>query len=155
MHRMSKLQVKNETVVQAPIGLVWSVITDIHQLHKVNPGVVQATGRMDEVGETRTCEIKNNGKIGTMTERLIELVPEKKTVWTIVSDSLGMSKMLTDTRFVFYLDRINDTTTHLSNETYYLPANLFARLMNELVIKRMIIKTQQQILNNIKSLTEK
>jgi Polyketide cyclase / dehydrase and lipid transport len=152
---MNKLQARNEAIVNAPVGIVWGIITDITMLHKVNPGVVKATGRMDKQGETRTCDIDNKGRKGTMTERLIELVPEKKTVWTIESDTMGMSKMLKDTRFVFNIEKISDTQTRVVNESYYQPANFIAKLMNGLMMKKMIGKAQQQILNNIKSLAEK
>ncbi len=52
---MSKLQARNEAIINAPIGSIWAIITDINQLHKINPGVIKATGRMDKQGETRTC----------------------------------------------------------------------------------------------------
>ena len=109
---------------------------------------------MDQQGETRTCEINNKGRKGTMKERLIELVPETKTVWTIESDSMGTGKMLKDTRFVFKLERIGNDRTKLTSETYYQPVSFMARLMNSLMLKRMIAKAQTQILSNIKSLTE-
>lgn len=151
---MSTLQARNETIVNAPINKVWSLITDINQLHKVNPGVIKATGRMDRQGETRTCEMNNNGRKGTMTERLIELVPESKTVWVIESDSMGMSKMLIDPRFCFYLEKLDENRTKLTNESYYKPANVMVKMMNALVMKRKMKQIQEQILNNIKSLTE-
>jgi hypothetical protein len=77
---MSILQARNEAIINAPVSSIWAIITDIHALHKVNPGVIKASGCMDKQGETRTCEIDNKGRKGTMTEKLIELVPEKKTV---------------------------------------------------------------------------
>lgn len=110
---------------------------------------------MDKEGETRTCEIDNKGRKGTMTEKLIEMIPEKKTVWTIQSDTMGMSKMLKDTRFCFNLEKISDTKTRVISETYYQPANLIGRIMNSVMMKKMISKAQEQILTNIKSLTEK
>jgi carbon monoxide dehydrogenase subunit G len=152
---MSKLQARNEAIIGAPISSIWAVITDIAILHKVNPGVIKATGRMDKLGETRTCEIDNKGRKGTMTEKLIELIPEKKTVWTIQSDTMGMSKMLKDTKFCFTLEKLDDNKTRVINETYYQPANLMAKVMNGLMMKGMISKAQEQILTNIKSLTEK
>ena len=79
---MSILQAKNEAIIHAPASRIWAIITDINLLHKVNPGVIQASGRMDRLGEVRTCQIVNNGRKGTMTEKLIEFIPEKKTVWT-------------------------------------------------------------------------
>ena len=152
---MSKLQVKNEAVINASINSIWAIITDINLLSKVNQGVVKATGRMDKEGETRTVEININGKNGTFTEKLIELVPEKKTVWTIENDTMGMSKMLKDNRFVFNLEKLDDNKTRVTNEIYYQPANIIAKIMSALMIKGTFGKMQEQMLTNIKTLTEK
>jgi uncharacterized protein YndB with AHSA1/START domain len=152
---MSTLQARNETVINAPVGNIWAVITDINLLPKTNPGVIKATGIMDKQGGTRTCEFDNRGKRGTMTERLIELVPGKKTVWTIENDTMGMSKMLKGTRFCFILEELGQDKTRLINESYYQPANFLVGIMNTLMMKKKMRKIQEQILTNIKSLTEK
>lgn len=152
---MSKLQAKNEAIINAPVGDVWAIITDINQLHKINPGVIKATGRMDKQGETRTCEMDNKGRKGTMTEKLMELVPEQRTVWGIENDTMGMSKMLKNTRFCFYLEKIEEHKTKLINESYYEPATVMAKIMNALVMKKMMGKMQGQILLNVKKLAEK
>jgi len=151
---MSILQARNETMINAPIANVWKIITDISVLHKINPGVIKASGRMDTLGETRTCEMKNGGRQGTMTEKLVELVPEKKTVWAIENDSMGMSKMLIDPRFCFYLEMISDNKTKIINESYYKPANLMVKIMNALMMKKKMRQIQEQILTNIKNLAE-
>lgn len=152
---MSKLQVKNEAVINAPINSIWAIITDINLLTKVNPSVVNASGRMDKQGETRTVGININGRKGTFTEKLIELVPEKKTVWTIENDTMGMCKMLKDNRFVINLEKLADNKTKVTNETYYQPANFIAKIMSALMMKPTFGKMQEQILMNIKTLTEK
>ncbi len=152
---MSKLQAHNEALINAPISKVWAIITDINLLPKVNPGVITATGRMDKQGETRTCEMENNGRKGSMTEKLIELVPEKKTVWAIENDSMGMGKMLKDPRFCFYLEKINDNQTKIINESYYKPANLMVSIMNALMMKKKMGEIQGKILANIKAIAEK
>jgi hypothetical protein len=152
---MSTLQARNEAIVNAPVKSIWAIITDIALLQKVNPGILNATGTMDKQGETRICEFNNKGKVGTMTERLIELVPEQKTVWTIEKDSMGMSKMLKETRFCLYLEKLDDNKTKVINESYYQPANLIAKLMNSFVMKKKMRQIQEQILANIKSLAEK
>jgi len=89
-----------------------------------------------------------------MTERLVELVPEKKTVWTIESDTMGMSKMLKDPQFCFYLEKLSDNKTRIINESYYKPASLIVKIMNALMMKRKMTQIQEQILSNIKSLAE-
>jgi carbon monoxide dehydrogenase subunit G len=150
---MSKLQVRNETIIDAPASSIWSIITDINMLHKVNPGIISATGNMNKLNATRSCQISNRGKVGNVTERLIELVPERKTVWTIEKDDMGMGKMLKDARFYFLLEKISDGQTRVINETWYEPASLIAKIMNPLMIKKMIAKTQAQILDNLKSIT--
>lgn len=152
---MSKLQARNEMIINAPISKIWAIITDIDMLVKTNPGVIKATGSMNSLGSIRKCEIDNKGKIGTMTENMIECLPEQKTTWTIVEDSMGMSKMLKDTRFCFYLEKMSDNQTKVVNETYYKPANFIASIMSALMMKKIIRNAQQTILNNIKSLTEK
>jgi len=152
---MSKLQARNEAIINASISSIWAIITDINLLHKINPGVIKATGRMDKQGETRTCEMDNKGKLGTMTERLIELVPEKKTVWAIENDTMGMSKMLKDPQFCFYLEKLDDNKTKIINESYYEPANLMVKVMNALMMKKKMGQIQEQILSNIKSIAEK
>ena len=152
---MSKLQAHNETIINAPISKVWAIITDINLLNKINPGVITAKGRMDKQGETRTCEMDNKGRKGTMTEKLVELVHEQKTVWVIENDTMGMKKMLKDPRFCFYLEKVGDNKTKITNESYYLPANLMAKIMNALMMKKMMRKIQIQILTNIKTIAEK
>lgn len=152
---MSKLQARNEIVIHAPISKVWSVITDISLLPNINPGVISATGTMNKVGETRTCEMDNRGRKGTMTERLIEFVPEQKTVWTIEEDSMGMKKMLSGTRFCFYLEKQSNNQTKLVNESYYSPIGFMPKVMNVLMMKSMMGKIQSKILNNIKKYSEK
>jgi hypothetical protein len=153
--KMSKLQARNELVINAPISSVWTILTDINLLHKINPGVVKASGRMDKQGETRTCEMDNGRKKGIMTEKLVELVPEKKTVWAIENDTMGMSKMIKDPRFCFYLEKIDDNKTKLINESYYQPANFMVKIMNALMMKKKMGEIQGQILSNIKAIAEK
>lgn len=151
---MSKLQARNEATINAPVSRVWAIITDIKLLAKVNPGVISATGRMDKQGETRTCEMENRGKRGIMTEKLVELVHEQKTVWAIESDSMGMGKMLKDPRFCFYLEKAGENQTKIINESYYEPANLLVRIMNALMMKKKMGEIQGKILSNIKAIAE-
>lgn len=90
-----------------------------------------------------------------MTEKLVELVHEQKTVWAIENDSMGMGKMLKDPKFCFYLEKIGDNKTKIVNESYYEPANLMAKIINVLMMKKKMGEIQGQILSNIKTIAEK
>jgi len=152
---MSKLQIKSKAAINAPVNSIWAIITDINLLPRLNPGAVKATGRMDKQGETRTVEINMNGRKGTFTEKLIELMPEKRTVWTIEKDTMGMGKLLKDTRFVIHLEKLAENETMVTHETYYQPVNFIAGIMSALMVKPAFRKMQEQILTGIKTLTEK
>ena len=47
---------------------------------------------------------------------------------------MGMSKMLVDPRFCFYLETLDENWTKIVNESYYKPANLMVKIMNALVM---------------------
>jgi hypothetical protein len=151
---MSTLQARNQTTLNAPISPIWAAITDINLLPRINPGVVKASGNMDTLYATRTCEIQNKGRKGTITEKLVEIIPQRKTVWKVEADTMGMSKMLRDTRFYFMLEKLTDSTTSLTAETHYTPVNFLARVMNGLMMKRMFAKAQHEILQNIGRIVE-
>ena len=151
---MSKLQAKNQLEMNAPAQKVWEVITDINQLHKINPGVVKATGKMNELGSTRTCEMSMRGKKGVLVERLVEFVPQTRTVWEMVSDDMGLGKMLKNVRYHFTLKKVNEGKSRLTAESYYEPANFFGTIMNVLMMKKMFSKGQDTILKNINSVVQ-
>jgi hypothetical protein len=151
---MSTLQARNEATIHASTTAIWAIITDIALLPTINPGVVKASGSMNEVNGTRTCEVENRGRKGMITERLVELVPEKKTVWRVESDTMGMSKMLKNPQFFLLLEKVTDSITKVTAETYYTPANILARIMNGLMMRKMMAGAQQKILTNIQALIE-
>ena len=68
---------------------------------------------------------------------------------------MGMGKMLKEPRFCFYLEKVGDNKTKIINESYYQPANLIAKIMNALMMKKKMGEIQGQILFNIKTLAEK
>lgn len=154
IQKKTDVQARNNIVIDAPVEKIYEMITDISLLPKINPGVLSAIGKMNEVGSSRHCTIDNRGKEGKMEERCIALMPNQKTVWSLEKDTIGFTKMMRDITFTFTLKSINVASTSVTNETAYTPRNLFARLMNSLMMKGMISKTQQKILLNLKSLAE-
>ena len=68
---------------------------------------------------------------------------------------MGMSKMIKDPRFCFYLEKVDENKTKVINESYYQPANMMVRIMNTLMMKTKMSQIQEQFLSNIKSIAEK
>jgi hypothetical protein len=151
---MSPLQARDEVTIHAPAASIWAAVTDITLLPVINPGVVKASGTMNELYGTRTCDVENRGRKGTITERLVEFIPEERTVWKVERDSMGMTKLLKDTRFILRLEKIADGVTRVTAETYYRPAHFVALMMNALMMKKMFTGAQRKILTNIKALVE-
>ena len=79
-----------------------------------------------------------------MTEKLIEFIPEKKTVWTIESDSMGMGQMLKKHPVCFNLEELEDNKTKVISETYYQPANIIAKIMNGLIMKKWSLRRRNK-----------
>lgn len=150
----SKLQARNEIIINQPVEKIYQMITDISQLHKINPGVIKAEGKMDEVGAKRHCTIDNRGKEGKMEEKCLELVPYERTVWQLEKDNVGFTKMMDNIRFYFHLKANGPNSTFVANETHYAPRHFIAALMNSIMMRKMVGKTQQTILTNLKQRAE-
>jgi len=151
---MSTLQARSQAVVNAPISSVWAIITDITLLPRINPGVIKATGTMNESNAVRTCEVENKGRKGIIIEKLVEFVPGKRMVWRVESDTMGMSKMLLDTQFSLLLETVTDSSTKVTAETHYSPRTFLAGIMNGLVMKKMFARAQEKILQNLWTLAQ-
>ena len=62
--------------------------------------------------------------------------------------------LLKETCFVTSLEKIDDSKTKVTNETYYQPLNVIAKIMSALMVKPVFAKMQEEILTNLKILTE-
>jgi len=151
---MSTLQARGEALLNASVSRVWAIVTDITLLPRINPGVIKASGAMNEPNAVRTCEVESKGRKGIITEKLVEFVPEKRMVWKVESDTMGMSKMLLDTRFSLLLETVTDSSTKVTAETHYSPRTILARMMNGLMMKKMFAKAQEKILQNLRALAQ-
>ncbi|HXD78408.1 MAG TPA: SRPBCC family protein [Puia sp.] len=151
---MSTLQARSEALLNASVSRVWAIVTDITLLPRINPGVIKVSGAMNEPNAVRTCEVESKGRKGIITEKLVEFVPEKRMVWKVESDTMGMSKMLLDTRFSLLLETVTDSSTKVTAETHYSPRTILARMMNGLMMKKMFAKAQEKILQNLRALAQ-
>jgi hypothetical protein len=57
------------------------------------------------VGMTRHCNVELGGRTGTMTERCVEFVPNRRAAYVVDDDTLGFHRMLLDYGFTITLTR--------------------------------------------------
>ena len=60
----------------------------------------------------------------------------------------GMSKMIKDPLFCFYLEKLSDNNTRIINESYYQPANLMVKIMNGLMMKKKVKKFRNKFFHH-------
>jgi len=91
---MSTLQARSEAVLNASVSRVWAIVTDITLLPRINPGVIKASGAINEPNAARTCEVENKGRKAIITEKLVEFVPGKRMVWRVESDTVMLNRLI-------------------------------------------------------------
>ena len=67
--------------IDAPVGLVWRVLTDIDAYGKWNPMTPKVTGKPAE-GETLQLTARVGTRIRVQEQKVYEIVPERKLVWS-------------------------------------------------------------------------
>lgn len=71
--------------IDAPVALVWRVLTDVDGYGRWNPMTPKVTGRL-AVGETLQLTTRVGARLQVQAQTVYEVVPERKLVW---SDAVG------------------------------------------------------------------
>src|SRR6266511_529128 len=144
------------TVTSPPT--IWGVIADSRLLPDWAGVVTDVTylGEGQEgVGMTRRCNVELGGHTGTMTERCVEFVPNRRAGYVVDDDTLGFSRMLVDYGFTITLEPRSDRTTVLRIDTYYTPRNPLYALLNRLVLRGRMRSTVDGLLQGLKEISER
>jgi hypothetical protein len=153
-----KHQVSRTVQVAAGPAAIWGVIADSRLLPDWAGVVTDVTylGEGQEgVGMTRRCNVELGGHTGTMTERCVEFVPNRRAGYVVDDDTLGFSRMLVDYGFTITLDPRPDRTTALRIDTYYTPRNPLYTLLNRLLLQRRMGKLVDGLLQGLKQTSER
>jgi Polyketide cyclase / dehydrase and lipid transport len=153
-----KHQVSRTVQVAAGPAAIWGVIADSRLLPQWAGVVTDVTylGEGQEgVGMTRRCNVELGGRTGTMTERCVEFVPNRRAGYVVDDDTLGFSRMLVDYGFTISLDPQPDRTTALRIDTYYTPRNPLYTLLNRLLLQRRMGKLVDGLLQGLKQTSER
>jgi uncharacterized protein YndB with AHSA1/START domain len=153
-----KHQVTRTVEVAAHPAAIWGVIADSTLLPQWAGVVTDVTylGEGEEgVGMTRRCNVDLGGRRGTMTERCVEFVPDRRASYVVDDDTLGFTRMLVDYGFTITLDARSDRTTALRIDTYYTPRNPLSALLNRLLLRRRMGTLVDGLLQGLKQISER
>jgi uncharacterized protein YndB with AHSA1/START domain len=155
---IGKHQVTRTLAVAAEPAAIWGVIADSTLLPQWTGVVTRVTylgGEEEGVGMTRHCDVELGGRNGTMTERCVEFVPNRRAAYVVDDDTLGFHRMLRDYGFTITLEPRSERSTALRIDTYYTPRNPLYGLMNRLVLRRRMRKTVDGLLQGLKEISER
>jgi hypothetical protein len=153
-----KHQVTRTVQVATDPAAIWGVIADSRLLPQWAGVVKDVTylGETEEgVGMTRHCNVELGGRTGTMTERCVEFLPNRRAGYVVDDDTLGFHRMLVDYGFTITLEPRSDRTTTLRIDTYYTPRNRLYGLLNQLVLRRRLGRTVDGLLEGLKEISER
>jgi carbon monoxide dehydrogenase subunit G len=153
-----KLQGRSEMVIDAAPAEVWEILENSEAyLPRVLPmvrSVAIESGGTERVGAVRTCDVDFGAKAGTIVERCIESVPNRKLAHAIQEDSFGFSRMFSDFWFAFALEPAGAATTRVAIETHYDPKGVGGHVMSALMAKRRFRRVRESALDNLKRIAE-
>ena len=159
MHMQGRKQLERHATVNASVGVVYRLFMDNAELANWAPAVDAVTdihgGDGSGLGATRTCAVTMNGKKGTMVERCVEAVPERRAAFLVVDDSFGFGKMLTGYGFTAHFTPPASEQTTVRIETFYTPANLITALLNTLVMRRRLRSVVDEFLAGLRAHAER
>ena len=153
-----KHQVTRTIQVATDPAAIWAVIADSTLLPHWAGVVTDVTylgGQEEGVGMTRHCNVELGGRTGTMTERCVEFIPNRRAGYVVDDDTLGFQRMLLDYGFTITLDSRSDRATVLRIDTYYTPRNPLYALLNRLVLRRRMRRTVDGLLQGLKQISER
>lgn len=145
-----------EITVQAPVRQVWAVLDNSANLPKwCGFFVKQTDGGPEQLNATRHCYLDMDGQQSEVWERTIDYEKERRIYWVMERDTGGLiGKILRTFVFGFQLIEQSNGTTKIVFTQYYNPANLFTRLLLVTVMKPKMGKTNQRLLQSLKSYVE-
>lgn len=148
---MAEVTIEDVVRIDAPPEDVWNAIKEPTAHARWHPFITRIDGE-HRLGAARTCTVTMAEKTGQTTERCIEDEETRAIRWKIEQDSTGFSRMVSDWRAGFRLER-HDGATLVTAHSAYLPRTYAVRLMGPL-IRRRFHHAQRAILAGLKSAVE-
>ena len=152
-----KFQWNLELVINAKPARVWEIIDDVTLIPRYHPEVGKVnliSGQSKRAaGVKYQCNILE-GRKGSCVEEVVEYIPLVKISTGMVEDTWGMDKIFSDFIVESSIIPKDDRTTMLKFDAFYNPVGLFYKVLNALMLRRMMKKRSFLVMKGIKKLSE-
>lgn len=134
----SRLQGRDDIVIDASVQTLWSVISDSTELPNWGPPVrsVEIIGRdegAEKLGSARKIQAVFGRKSGYFIEHRVEHLEGHKIGYLIDEDSFGMDRILLRMGFRLELDPSEGAATRVTFSFFHDTRGLKGRIMNPMV----------------------
>lgn len=148
---------KTEKVIDQPVSVIWAIIENNTHLPGWVPSVrsVDPPDSIEKAGSIRQCQVDMGGQKGYIVEKCIERNDENRLVYRVEDDSLGLGKMCKNLGFSIGLQSVNAKSTKVKLETFADPANLIARILIPLVLKRSFANFRLNMITSLEQYSRK
>lgn len=147
-----------EIEINAQSARVWDIVDDITLIPQYHPEVGKVnlvSGQSKRaVGVKYQCNI-SEGRRGSCVEEVVEYVPNVKVSTGMIEDTWGMDKMLSDFIVETTVTPKNENTTILKFEAFYNPIGIFYKILNVVMLRRIMKKRSLLVMKGIKKLSER
>jgi hypothetical protein len=152
-----QFQWKATVQINASSKRVWDIIDDISLIPQYHPEV----GKVDlisgqskrAVGVKYQCNILE-GRKGSCIEEVVEYIPNRKMSTGMPEDTWGMNKMFTEFLVETTVIPQSENSTILQFEAFYNPVGLKNKLLNFLLLRRIMKKRAIQTMHGIRRISE-
>ncbi len=152
-----RLQWRASLRIKAPRERIWAIVDDISLIPKYHAEV----GRVDLLSGQRTravgvkyrCTILE-GRKGSCVEEVVDCIPGERFATAFPEDTWGISTMLRD----FVVDSVlvphGDLETDVVIEAYYEPIGWKIRMLNAIILRRLMARRALRTMEGVKRLAE-
>jgi uncharacterized protein YndB with AHSA1/START domain len=151
------LQWHTAITIDAAPERVWAVVDDITLIPQYHPEVRQVDllsgARTRAAGVRYRCTIPE-GRKGNCVEEITEYIPGSRFVTVFPEDTWGISEQLADFAVETIVSPAANGTTILVLKAYYQPRGLLTRLMNPIIMRRLMARRALHTIAGIKRLAE-
>src|SRR6266516_4463168 len=134
----SRLQGRDDIVVQAPARILWQLISDSHELPNWGPPVKSVevmtdAGDAETLGTARKVHAEFGRKSGCFLEHRVEHVDGRKIAYLIDDDDFGLGRFLSRPGFSLELDPKGSRGTRVIFSFFHDPRGFKGRILNPLI----------------------